>query len=471
MDYIELRNEHPEMDNEQFDRYYKNCCLTSHEKYIEDSKDYKLATAVPAADPADKKPSSWRQVEITQDWSYGWTPDNVQKFLDGWSVVSKYAYIGHDKDYKEDCQTPRNPHTHLLIKFNNPVPSAAIIARAKAIGLPDDCIPENHLEKIKKWPAALNYLTHRDEHLNYKHVYSIAEVHSNFDWEAECEKYHSEKDLKPSNLREKEIVTGIFDGTIKEYNLMDHMTPYEMVKYDSAISKSLKHVALKNMKEERDMQVIFISGPSGVGKDTFAVEWCKEKGLDYYRTNNNPDSPFDNYRGEPAIIWSDARDDIFKPHNLHQLLDNHYSSMQKSRYHDRYIAANYLLITSIIPLEKWYTEFYKKEKEDKTQLYRRITTRITMDESNVSMCIYNMSTKTYDHVCDLPNVYKHDDAILSTHDKQVDFAKDLLGGLADFANFASKSIDNPDYSYPTPSEPASSNSVPDNPFAGPTHRY
>lgn len=459
MDNNEIfRDDYPDLSDAEFESLE----LKVNEKHMN------FELSAPAADPAaDKTPSSWRQVEITQDWSYGWTPDNVQKFLDGWSVVAKYAYIGHDKDYKSDCKTPRNPHTHLFIKFNNPMPSAAIIARAKAVGLPDDCITENRLQKIGKWKAALNYMTHRDEHLNYKHVYSVLEVHSNFDWEAECEKYHSEKDLKPTNIREKEIVEGIFNGTIKEYNLKDHMTPYEMVKYDSAISKSLKHVALENMKEERDMQVIFISGPSRVGKDTFAVEWCKKNKLDYYRTNNNPESPFDNYRGEPVIIWSDARDDIYKPHNLHQLLDNHYSSMQKSRYHDRYIAAQYMLITSIKPLEKWYTEFYKKENEDKTQLYARILTQFVLDKDKVNIYTYNQDTNKYDYVWSMPNIYRHEDTILSTREKQLDYVKGILGGMADLANFASENIDNPAYPvFSAPSEPA-----PENPFAGPSHRY
>lgn len=452
MDDFIVRDDYPDLSDSEFELLERSS-MSSREKFIEDSKD---STSTDSSD--DKTPSSWRMVEITQDWRFGWTPDNVQKFLDGWPSVSKSAYIGHDKDYKADCITPRDDHTHVFLKFNYPVSTDAIIARAKAVGLPDDCITPNRLERIKNWKAALNYMTHRDEHLNYKHVYSVAEVHANFDWEAECEKFHSEKDLKTSNVREKEIVEGIFNGTIKEYNLTDHMTPYEMVKYDTAIAKSLKYVAQLSMKGERQMEVIFISGPSGVGKDTFAVEWCNQRKLDYYRTNNNPDRPFDNYRGEPVIIWSDARDDVFKPHNLHQLLDNHYSSMQQSRYHDKYIAAKYLLITSITPLDQWYTNFYAKEKEDKTQLYRRISMKIDMDESNLVLYTYNLSTKTYDYVGKLPNTYKHEDAIRATREKQVAFVKDVLGGLADMVTFAAENVDNPDY-------PACA--VPNNPFADP----
>lgn len=410
-----------------------------------------------SSDSSDKSPQSWRQVEINQQWQFGWTPENAEKFVDGWVSVKKYAGIGHDKDFSRDDYEKGDevlvaPHTHLMIKFRSPVPTDAILARAKAVGLPDDCIKVNCLEKIKSWKGALNYLTHRDCHLPYKHIYDPSEVFSDFDWQAECEGYHVEQGIKPTRLREKEIVDAIFRGDIKEYDLLDHMMPYEVVQYDSAICKSFKYLARVNMQNERSMQVIFISGPSRIGKDTFAIEWCKKRGFAYYRTNNNPEHPFDNYQGQPVIIWSDARDDIFKPHSLHQLLDNHYSSMQESRYHDKYIAAKYLLITSIKPLDEWYTNFYSKEREDKTQLYARIAINIDIQDSYLLYYTYNLSTKTYDYTGKTPNVYKHDEDYVDTPDKQSALVESFLGDIS--SDFVSASND--------PNRP--DKFVPNNPF-------
>lgn len=404
-------------------------------------------------DSSDKTPQSWRMVEIVQQWRFGWTPDMAKKFVDGWSVVDQYAGIGHDKCHKKDGVTPEDPHTHLDIKFKNPVPTANIIARAKAIGLPDDCITSNRLEKIRvSWKHAVNYLTHRDVHLDYKHVYDPSEVFSNFDWQALCETVHAEQGLKFSRLREKEIVDSIFNGTIHEYDLLDHLAPYELIQYDSAICKSFKYLANLSMQNERSMQVIFISGGSRIGKDTFAIEWCKKRGFAYYRTNNNPDYPFDNYQGQPVIIWSDARDDVFKPHNLHQLLDNHYSSMEHSRYHDKYIAAKYLLITSIKPLCDWYTNFYSKDREDKTQLYARIAINIEIDDLYLAYYSYNLRTKHYDYTGKTPNVYKHDDEYVDTPDKQSALVESFLGDIS--SDFVSASDD--------PKRP--DEFVPNNPF-------
>ena len=380
-----------------------------------------------SSDGSKKDPKTWRQVEIVQDCRFGWTLENIAKFLEDWSCVNKQSHICHDKCQTKDYQ-PRDPHCHLYLKFNYPVATRAIIARAKSVGLPDDCITENRLQRIKNWKAALNYQTHRDCHLDYKHVYDVSEVHANFDWQAECEDYHSNEDLRVTNVRQKQIVEAIYNGEINEYDIDEHLSIVDQVNYDSAIRKAFIRTNERKWKDmNRKMEVMFVSGASGIGKDTFAVEWCKSRGLAYYRTNNNPDNPFDNYRGQPVIIWSDARDDVFKPHNLHQLLDNHFGSMQKSRYHDKYIGADVMIITSIKPLEDWYSKFYSNEKEDKTQLYRRIGTKFEMTPEHVFMYEYNGATKSYLYVGKKPNLYMHEDVYLDTFDKRLTHALSLLG--------------------------------------------
>ena len=188
-----------------------------------------------------------------------------------------------------------------------------------------------------------------------------------------------------------------------------------------------------SIKKEKPMYVKFISGKAGYGKEEYAVEWCRKQNLAYYRMSNDPDNPFSDYRGEPVIIWSDARDDEFKSHELYQLIDDHYSSMQKSRYRNRYIEAKYLLITTIIPLEQWY------EKEDKTQLYRHILEKAVMDENNISFYVYNKDTNTYDYFCKLPNTYRHEESVRDTRDKQIAHILELLRDFKDELTIADDS--------------------------------
>ena len=390
-------------------------------------------------------PTSWRMVELTQDCSYGWIEDVVKAVIDGWAVVDKYHWILHDRDLKEDCKTPRDPHIHLLIRFNGSVPTSAILSRIIRITGRRDVIPPNFLNRIKTWSGAVNYLTHRDEHKPYKFVYEVADVHSNVDWEMDAEKGHDNKQLSHDKGRLTQILKDIENGQITPYNVSEHLTPLEEFTYSSDIEKMFKICLRRQIKGEREMQVMFISGPSGVGKDSFARQWCKERGLEYYCTNNNSDYPFDDYEGQPVIIWSDARDTVFKPRELHQLLDNHYSSKQKARYADKYITAQYILITSIVPLNQWYTEFYNKDKEDKFQLYRRIASWVRMDDDKLSFYVFNYAQRQYVHMCDMPNVYRHELEQLSSKEQLMEFTKQMLGGLADGAKFVAQNMDNPEY--------------------------
>lgn len=417
---------------------------------------------------------SWRMCEITQDCVYGWTIEAVKKMIDGWSAVKDYVYILHNLDYKEDHKTKRDDHVHLLVRFKYPVHSSAIMARAVSIGLDSSCITENRIEKIKSWSGAVNYLTHRDEtDKPYKHVYDVSCIVSNFDWELASEPAHAKKKLAITPLREKEIIDRICSGEIKEYNIGEFVSTYEQVKLNRSIVSAFKIQNTAILKEERKMEVMFITGPSRVGKDTFAREWCKQQKLDYFTTNNNEKFPFDNYRGEPVIIWSDARDDVFKPHNLHQLLDNNFQSSQHARFYDRALNCRYMIITSMKPLEAWYKLFYDKEGEDRVQLFARIKTYFVMDRDNIVCKVFNQNLRNYDTVCTIPNTYSHEEEILNSKEKRVEFVKGILGGLADAATFIKDNIDNPDYQYPDKSEidvsfrPASPVELSDMPFTDP----
>lgn len=387
----------------------------------------------PAPAPADTD-RSWKTVEITQDCAYGWTPDNIDKLLKDWSAVKDYAYILHDKDKKEDM-TERDPHTHLMLRFKYAVHTSAILARAKACSLPDGCITPNRLEKMKSWSAALNYLTHRDEHKPWKHVYDLKAVISNFDWRLDAESAHQKKLLQTTDARAREIVEGIDKAHIREYNINEHLTIWEQVQYSAQINKAFKaYIDREKLKGERNMEVMFISGASGVGKDAFAVDWCKKNNLAYYRTNNNPEHPFDDYKGQPAIIWSDARDNVFSPSQLFALLDNHWKSSQKARYSDINLDCQMLIITSIKPLTEWYKDAFDNAKdadgfsEPRKQLYRRVKAWANVDTDKILMRVYNQAKDAYTPVMSIPNTFAHTEDYLDTPEKMLQYASMMFSG-------------------------------------------
>ena len=390
-------------------------------------------------------PKTWRTVEITQDCSYGWTEDNVKKFLSDWSPIKDYAYIIHDKDKQDDNLTPRDAHIHVMLRFTSPVPTTAIIARAKAVGCPDDCIKPERLEKCKSWSGAINYLTHRDEHKPYKHIYDKAEVHSNFDWELAAESAHQKKLLHTSPERCKQIVEEIDKGIIREYNIHDKLTAWEEVQYSGQIAKAFRrYIDREKLKGERDMEVMFVSGASGVGKDAFAADWCEKNRLVYFRTNNNDTHPFDDYKGQPAIIWSDARDDVYKPAQLFALLDNHWKSAQKARYSDINLDCKALIITSIKPLDEWYKSAFEADNEPRKQLFRRIKTWVEITPDWLYIKVYNQAAECYKVVTKIPNSFMHSNDYLDTPEKMIEFAKMMFSGytnaMQDALDYAKENV-------------------------------
>lgn len=378
-----------------------------------------------------KSPKSWKTVEITQNCDYGWNEEKVTEFLLNWSVVKNYAWIKHhlDKTISGDYVSP---HLHLLLRFNDSVPTSAIIARCAKIGLDVNCITENRLQKCISWSAALNYLTHRDVVDPLKHKYDVSEVVSNFNWLDDAEQAHKKKELTKDREKAKIICEQIYNGIITQYNIFNVLTPWELVLYKkewedafSVYNKMLK------TKGDRCMDVLFVSGASGVGKDTFADHWCKDNNLVYYRTSNNDVYPFDDYANQPVIIWSDARDNVFTPQQLFALLDPNWQSSQKARFRDIALNCKVMIITSIKPLDKWYSESMEKNDEQKTQLYRRIKTWFKLDDRYVRIYAYDPALNTYrDTELVLPNVYKYDDKQLDTKEKQIEYVKSLLGNTA-----------------------------------------
>lgn len=385
--------------------------------------------------------SSLRMIEIEQDCSFGCTTAVVEQIVKDWSVIDKYYWVLHDKDFKEDCVTPRAPHIHLLLKFKSSVPTVSVMMRiVKICGR--HVVHFNNFNRIKAWSSAVNYLTHRDEAKAWKHVYDVTEVHTNGDYELESEKGHDAKQLKKDMGRLTSYYKMIDSGELTPYNVAEHLSFLEEVTYGTELEKAFKIKLQREVKGEREMQVIFIEGESGVGKDTFARDWCHKQNLDYFTTNNNSEYPFDDYKGQPVIIWSDARDDVYKPRELHNLLDNHYNSKQKARYADKYITAKYILITSIKPLSSWYSAFYEKAGEDKFQLYRRIGMVVHMEKDLVTIKVLDYSKRQYITSCTLPNTFTFEQSQVKSREEALAVAKQFLGGMAELATFVSDNLEN-----------------------------
>ena len=339
-------------------------------------------------------PKSWKTLEIEQKCSYGWTNDGVEKFIKDWSVIKDYAYICHDKDIKDDG-TPKDAHIHLMMRFNDSVPTTAILAHAKAVFGNDTTVTDSQLEKCKKWKSAVAYLTH--ENVTGKYVYERSEVVSNYNFEQDIEDALSDK------IRREKLITDIADGKIKQYNIHMHCSVVEFDKWKKSIDNAFAYrqkILLE--KGDRDMKCIYIQGDSGVGKTTYAKELCENKEYSYFVSSGSNDV-LDGYAGQDAIILDDLRPSALKLADLLKMLDNNTASSVPSRYSNKVLECRLIVITTVLPIDNFFSQVFSEQPETAKQLRRRCETYIKMYKDTMICSAYNKLTDSYLSMPPLPN--------------------------------------------------------------------
>lgn len=281
----------------------------------------------------------------------------IKQLCETHTPLKQWAFIYHDKDDKK-------PHYHLMLKFKNPVPDSAIINHYK--------IKTNQIENIKgKWTDALRYLTHSNA--PNKHQYDESQIVSNFNVSDEILNDYSNK-LVNDNIYK------FANNEISFSELWSLLSTSDKIKYDKQISVANK-VRINNivLKGDREMLVYYVYGVSGVGKTTFAKWYCKEILKKPFFVSGSSNDVLDGYMGQPVMILDDLRDDSFKFHDLLKFLDNHTSSLVKSRYYNKAVDCEVIIITSTKLLSEMYSNV---NNEDKFQLYRRIKEVVTINDDD-----------------------------------------------------------------------------------------
>lgn len=209
----------------------------------------------------------------------------------------------------------------------------------------------------------MNYLTHRNDASKFQ--YEDYEVVSNFNWkktreEGGIRKYRLDKRLK-------ELLTEIQNGTIKEYNISKKISIFENNIYSSPLEKAFKYRTnfLKGVK--RSMDCIFITGTSGSGKTTFAKKIAMNKGYEIYVSSGSNDI-LDDYQSQECIILDDLRPECLGLVDLLKMLDNNTASTIKSRYKNKVLECNLMIITTTIPIEEFFDRVFR-DKEKKKLLF------------------------------------------------------------------------------------------------------
>lgn len=275
----------------------------------------------------------------------------------------KYSIILHDRDNGSD-------HYHITLEFDNP---RTINAIAKMLD-----IPPNFVEKWDKrtYNMYAYMLHHTTDAKNQKADYSDY-LNRPDKFATNIENFEEIARPAPTGARQidlmiEQILTG--DLTRKQLLHPDLIQTYHkhLHKFDRAIK--LRTESLKYNPPQCSTMLIY--GDSGTGKTTTAYKLAFEQYPDSNATGSTPNDLLQDYTGEKCLIIDDFRPHDFPFIELLALLDPiHRQKTHRSRYYNKPLAAEFIIITSTMSLEQIVEHYaYQYPREDMKQLRRRIQT-------------------------------------------------------------------------------------------------
>ena len=309
-------------------------------------------------------------------------------------VINNYAYIIHDKDLYTKADESRNPkhkagefkpaHIHLVLKFERSQPQKTkYICKWFNLG-------ENFVSKINgTFDDAILYLAH----LNApdKSQYDVKDITANFDIQEAVDNANSKDKLG-------DIIDRILSGEIREYNKTTKIDTRLLVYPDSLrlIENAFKVRAeyLLSTQSERNTTCIYICGQAGAGKTTLAKKIADTHNMDYFVSSGSNDV-LDGYCQQPCIILDDIRPSALGLSDLLKLTDPHTPCSVKSRYKNKYVNCELIILTSVLKIDEFYHNVFEHEDEPINQLKRRCKFYIKMDYDFIKIREWNDFSMEY----------------------------------------------------------------------------
>ena len=235
------------------------------------------------------------------------TEEAIRKALNGHRMIERWAYILHDKDIDAETGEAVSPHWHILFRVSNKNRALDVSEVARWFG-----IEEHYCEKVTRGEAGfcdvLAYLDHR--HVAEKHHYDVTEIRSNFD----VDELLASRPCTSSE--EKEIMTRWYAALAEGKTTLDECRKENASLYGKYIQR-LKAI-VQDYRARRhqifERTNIIISGAGGSGKSTLAEALARQLSEKLYPDVEHPifvvgerNVTFQNYAGEPILIWEDQR--------------------------------------------------------------------------------------------------------------------------------------------------------------------
>lgn len=318
----------------------------------------------------------------TQNGLVKYIKSDIDTILRDWASSCKltYWYIEHSAD--EDVSLT---HWHIVLRFANPTPFENIKSK----------FPYGDIENAKNIKSCVQYLIHLND--KSKVQYKWEDIVTN------C------KDMTPFKVQSnaqgeitlQRIMEQIDKGEIREYNQFEFIPLEIWAKYKTRIENALTYYKERvYMDKDRQINVVFMSGETGVGKTSFAKQYCTQAKKSFCVSSSSND-PMQDYKGEDVLILDDLRDSDFKFTDLLKILDNHTKTTMKARYHNKAFIGDTIIITSYRPLNDWYFDVPKESKE---QLYRRIQTQYKFYHEYIEIFEYSEELHRYEYIGKVSNI-------------------------------------------------------------------
>ncbi len=310
--------------------------------------------------------------------------------------TDKHAYIHHNDPAEE------HPHWHYVGHLpTNKRTTVEYIAKWAGLS-------PNFVEIVRSKVGIINYLDHHDE--PEKVQYSHDKITANFDIPGFIK---TEQAKIANHLSLKQILDGIDNDEIVEYNLAHMIDMASYVRYKTEIDRAFKYKNERGNTEEREMEVWYICGKAGSGKTTLAKFMAKQFGYQCYISSGGK-NPFDDYKGEPCVVLDDARPSDWKFNDFLKLTDNNTSSMVGCRYYNKHFyRCKLLIITNCEPLTAWYKGLQENQGEALGQLTRRFTRVFTITRTDLKRGVITAheEREDIDLVVDCPQMMQKTSAL------------------------------------------------------------
>ena len=311
---------------------------------------------------------------LTQDYAKS-LADLRRQLREAEEQVERWGIIHHDLDQGSD-------HYHIALKYKAPIRLSAV---AKQMNQPENLVQLWRKNEGNMWA----YMTHQTKQAraNKADYLPYLDNPEKSLWDSEETKdlcrYNPEKTKNTAKADLDKKINQILIGKLTEKDLLK---PENIIYYHANSTKLDLAIKLRTKSLRYNppyCKTIYVQGKSGTGKTNFAVKTATQKYPDSWAFASAGNDPLQDYTGEKCLIFDDWRPQQYELPDLLAMLDpTHRSRTHKSRYYNKPLATELIILTSSMELEKavqYYTDY---NDEDPKQIRRRIHRLVTIGEDN-----------------------------------------------------------------------------------------